>query len=76
METNKVYIENYGCQMNFADTEIELGILQNYGYSITKELDNADVVLLNTCSIKRMLNREFTADLEILKLQKKIIPTL
>jgi tRNA-2-methylthio-N6-dimethylallyladenosine synthase len=52
MNKNKVYIETYGCQMNLADTEIVLGILQNNGYSLTKHLDDADVVLVNTCSIR------------------------
>ncbi len=52
MEKNKVYIETYGCQMNLADTEIVFGILQNSGYGITKDADNADVILLNTCSIR------------------------
>ena len=52
MNKNKVYIETYGCQMNLADTEIVLGILQNNGYSVTKHLDDADVVLVNTCSIR------------------------
>jgi len=52
MSKNKVYIETYGCQMNLADTEIVLGILQNNGYSVTKNLDDADVVLVNTCSIR------------------------
>ncbi|MDH3269599.1 MAG: tRNA (N6-isopentenyl adenosine(37)-C2)-methylthiotransferase MiaB, partial [Ignavibacteria bacterium] len=52
MNKNKVYIETYGCQMNLADTEIVLGILQNNGYSATKHLENADVVLVNTCSIR------------------------
>ena len=52
MNKNKVYIETYGCQMNLADTEIVLGILQNNGYSVTKHLDDANVVLVNTCSIR------------------------
>lgn len=52
MNKNKVYIETYGCQMNLADTEIVLGILQHNGYSITKQLEDADVVLVNTCSIR------------------------
>jgi tRNA-2-methylthio-N6-dimethylallyladenosine synthase len=52
MNKNKVYIETYGCQMNLADTEIVLGILQNNGYSVTKHLEDADVVLVNTCSIR------------------------
>jgi tRNA-2-methylthio-N6-dimethylallyladenosine synthase len=52
MNKNKVYIETYGCQMNLADTEIVLGILQNNGYSVTKHIEDADVVLVNTCSIR------------------------
>ncbi len=52
MNKNKVYIETYGCQMNLADTEIVLGILQHNGYSVTKQLEDADVVLVNTCSIR------------------------
>lgn len=52
MNKIKVYIETYGCQMNLADTEIVLGILQNNGYSVTKHSDDADVILVNTCSIR------------------------
>lgn len=52
MNKNKVYIETYGCQMNLADTEIVLGILQNNGYSVTKHSDEADIILVNTCSIR------------------------
>ena len=52
MNENKVYIETYGCQMNLADTEIVLGILQHNGYSVTKNSDEADVILVNTCSIR------------------------
>jgi len=49
---NNIYIETYGCQMNVADTELVLGILKNEGYSVTDDPKNADVVLLNTCSIR------------------------
>lgn len=52
MKDNKVYIETYGCQMNFADTEIVMGVLKNNGYSLTEKAEEADVVLLNTCSIR------------------------
>jgi tRNA-2-methylthio-N6-dimethylallyladenosine synthase len=52
MKKNNVYIETYGCQMNLADSEIVFGILQNSGYGITKDADSADVILLNTCSIR------------------------
>lgn len=52
MSENNVYIETYGCQMNFADTELVMGILKNKGYAITKDIDSADVILLNTCSVR------------------------
>lgn len=52
MNKNKVYIETYGCQMNLADTEIVKGILQNNGYSPSKNAEDADVILINTCSIR------------------------
>jgi tRNA-2-methylthio-N6-dimethylallyladenosine synthase len=52
MQKNKVYIETYGCQMNLADTEIVRGILQNKGFDRTDTADDADIVLLNTCSIR------------------------
>lgn len=52
MNKNKVYIETYGCQMNLADTEVVMGILNNKGYELTKEIDLADVVFLNTCSVR------------------------
>lgn len=52
MQSNSVYIETYGCQMNVADTEIVLGILKKQGFSVTDKPENADVVLLNTCSVR------------------------
>ncbi|MBR9831943.1 tRNA (N6-isopentenyl adenosine(37)-C2)-methylthiotransferase MiaB [bacterium] len=48
----KVYIESYGCQMNFADSEVVASILSQDGFGTTKELAEADLVLLNTCSIR------------------------
>lgn len=48
----KVYIESYGCQMNFADSEVVASILTKDGFSTTKELSEADLILLNTCSIR------------------------
>jgi len=52
MQKNKVYIETYGCQMNMADTELVQGILLKQGYELTENTNEADVVLLNTCSIR------------------------
>ncbi|MBC7408890.1 MAG: tRNA (N6-isopentenyl adenosine(37)-C2)-methylthiotransferase MiaB [Arcicella sp.] len=48
----KLYIESYGCQMNFSDSEIVTSILQQGGYATTANFENADVILLNTCSIR------------------------
>ncbi|MGD2005443.1 MAG: tRNA (N6-isopentenyl adenosine(37)-C2)-methylthiotransferase MiaB, partial [Flavobacteriaceae bacterium] len=46
------YIESYGCQMNFADSEVVASILQEEGFGITNELQEASLILLNTCSIR------------------------
>lgn len=46
------YIESYGCQMNFSDSEIVASILQKEGYGPTHEIDHADLILINTCSIR------------------------
>jgi len=50
--SKKLYIESYGCQMNFSDSEIVASILNNEGYSTTDKIEDADLVLLNTCSIR------------------------
>ncbi len=48
----KLYIESYGCQMNFSDSEIVTSILQDGGFATTSLADEADVILLNTCAIR------------------------
>lgn len=48
----KLYIESYGCQMNFSDSEIVASILFEQGYNTTHALEDADLVLVNTCSIR------------------------
>jgi len=48
----KFYIESYGCQMNFSDSEIVASILNKEGYGATRNFEEADLVLLNTCSIR------------------------
>ena len=48
----KFYIESYGCAMNFADSEVVASILQESGYGATKHFEEADLILVNTCSIR------------------------
>ena len=48
----KVYIESYGCQMNFSDSEIVASIMKENGYDTTSDVKKADVIFLNTCSIR------------------------
>jgi len=50
--TRKLYIESYGCQMNFSDSEIVASILAGEGFNTTDVLEEADLVLVNTCSIR------------------------
>ncbi len=51
-ESKKLYIESYGCQMNFSDSEIVTSILGEHGYGLTDTPEQADLILLNTCSIR------------------------
>ncbi len=76
MQKNKIYIETYGCQMNLADTEIVLGILNNKGYSVTQDADDADVVLLNTCSIRENAEQRIYGRLGRFKNLKESKPDL
>lgn len=48
----KIYIETYGCQMNLSDTEIVRGLLNKNGLSLTNDIKEADVILVNTCSVR------------------------
>ena len=47
-----IYIETYGCQMNFADSDVIAAILSNAGYAISPHIEQADVILINTCAIR------------------------
>jgi tRNA-2-methylthio-N6-dimethylallyladenosine synthase len=51
-KNRKLYIESYGCQMNFSDSEIVASILQADGFDTTSDINQADVIFLNTCSIR------------------------
>ena len=51
-EGKKIFIETYGCQMNFGDSEIVVSIMQEEGYFYTEKIEEADIILINTCSIR------------------------
>jgi tRNA-2-methylthio-N6-dimethylallyladenosine synthase len=51
-EGKKFYIESYGCQMNFSDSEIVASVLSEIGYSATRNMEESDLILINTCSIR------------------------
>ena len=52
IKTKNVYLESYGCAMNFSDSEIVMSILSNIGYQSTGNINHADLILINTCSIR------------------------
>ena len=67
----KVYIETYGCQMNVNDSEVILSILQDAGYALTEDMDEANVILANTCSIRDNAEQRIWGRIDQFKLQKR-----
>ena len=65
------YIESYGCQMNFSDSEIVASILSQEGLSSTKDISNADFVFLNTCSIREKAEETVRNRLKEIQVYKK-----
>src|SRR5262245_37789037 len=51
-EGKKMFLESYGCQMNFSDSEIVASILMDKGYTTTTNFEEADVIFVNTCAIR------------------------
>ncbi len=70
----KLYIESYGCQMNFSDSEIVASILADEGFDTTQELNEADLVLINTCSIREKAELTVRKRLEKFNAVKKHRP--
>lgn len=70
------FIETYGCQMNFSDTEIIASVLNEMGYGFTQDERQADLVLLNTCSIRENAETKVWNRLENLRATKKHRPGL
>lgn len=73
---NKLYIQSYGCAMNFSDSEIVASILKKEGYSLTNNIDESDLVLINTCSIREKAEETIRNRLKLINLNKKNNPSL
>jgi tRNA-2-methylthio-N6-dimethylallyladenosine synthase len=74
--TKKVYIESYGCQMNLNDSEIVASILADQGFNTTHLMEEADLVLVNTCSIREKAELTVRKRLEKYNAVKKINPKM
>lgn len=67
----KLFIETYGCQMNIADSEVVASIMGQAGYETTEVQEEADAILLNTCSVRDNAEQKIYARLEFLQSQKR-----
>lgn len=67
----KLFIETYGCQMNVADSEVVAAVMQTIGYEMTDRLEEADVVFLNTCSIRDNAEQKILSRLQFFQNLKK-----
>src|ERR1700754_1294411 len=70
----KFYIESYGCAMNFSDSEIVASILNDNGFGATRNYEEADLVLLNTCSIREKAEQTVRSRLHIFRQAKQNRP--
>ncbi len=72
----KLYVETYGCQMNVNDTELLVSIMKNEGYQYTEEIKEADIILVNTCSIRDNAEQRIWGRLREFSQFKKSKPSL
>ena len=68
----KIFFKTYGCQMNENDTEVMMGLLKEAGYEITFNMEEADVVIINTCAVRKKAEDKFYGFFgQVLKMKKK-----
>lgn len=72
--SKKFYIESYGCAMNFSDSEIVASILADEGYGSTSEIEEADLILVNTCSIREKAEETVRKRLKVFNKNKERNP--
>jgi len=75
-KARKLYIESYGCQMNFSDSEIVASIMHQNGFDTTNQVENADLIFLNTCAIRDNAEQKIRHRLSNLNALKKKKPEL
>ncbi|MBP3290072.1 MAG: MiaB/RimO family radical SAM methylthiotransferase, partial [Alistipes sp.] len=75
-EGKKIFIETYGCQMNVGDSEIVVSIMQQEGYFYTEEITEADIILINTCSIRDNAEQRIWGRLTEMRRLRKQKPSL
>ena len=70
----RIYIETYGCQMNVVDSEVIFSIMSKEGYERTANMDEADIILANTCSVRDNAEQRIWGRLEVFRKQKESRP--
>ena len=70
------FIRTYGCQGNLRDSEVIAGILSNMGYQETNSVDNADIIILNTCCVRENAEKKVFGEIGTLKSLKQKNPEL
>lgn len=74
--SKSLYIQSYGCAMNFSDSEIVASILKKEGYNLSDKIETADLVLINTCSIREKAEETVRKRLETVNIHKKGKPDM
>ena len=74
--SKKLFIQSYGCAMNFSDSEIVASILKKEGYTLCDQIENSDLVLINTCSIREKAEDTVRKRLETVNIHKKNKPSI
>ncbi|MFV0304861.1 MAG: tRNA (N6-isopentenyl adenosine(37)-C2)-methylthiotransferase MiaB [Moheibacter sp.] len=76
LNSKKLFLESYGCQMNFSDSEIVASILSENGYNTTNKMEEADLILVNTCSIREKAEQTVRKRLTEFNALKKTNPAM
>ncbi|MBO4380500.1 MAG: radical SAM protein, partial [Muribaculaceae bacterium] len=71
MNDKKLFIETYGCQMNVADSEVVAAVMEMAGYSLAENIEDADAIFLNTCSIRDNAEQKIFSRLQFLASLKR-----